>query len=202
LAIALRRFGGWAALACFAWILLGCTERRSEAFVTTDISGGAYAGVYRLADQHGKVRSQEDFKGKVVLLFFGYTHCPDVCLTLLSQLALVMDGLGDDAKRVQVVFVTLDPERDTADRLAGFVGYFHPDFLALRGDGASIAKTAQAFKVSYSKHDSGSAAGYLLDHSAGIYVFDTRGRLRLLMNYGTELTAMVHDVKLLLGEKP
>lgn len=199
---ALKRLGCWLALACCAPGLLGCTEHRSEPFATTDITRASYEATYRLTDQHGRVRSPEDFKGKVVLLFFGYTHCPDVCLTILSQLALVMEGLGEDARRVQVVFVTLDPERDTAGQLASFVGYFHPDFLALRGDEAATAQAARAFRVSYSKHDSGSAAGYLLDHSAGIYAFDTRGRLRLLMNYGTELKSMVHDVKLLLGEEP
>lgn len=191
----------WVLLAA-ALALPGCSAKPAEPFAAVDISAAGYGGKFHLADVHGKVRTQADFNGKVVLLFFGYTHCPDVCLTVLSQLALVMKNLGGDAGRVQVLFVTLDPARDSADRLDGFVKYFHPDFMALRGDEASTAQTAREFGVSYSKHDSGSAAGYLLDHSAGVYVLDTRGRLRLLIDYGSELAAIVHDVKLLLDEKP
>lgn len=185
-----------------ALTLLGCSERKVEPFIATDITGAGYGGDFRLTDHHGKTRTLADFKGKAVLLFFGYTHCPDVCLTILSELAMVQKRLGKDAQRVQVLFVTLDPARDTPEKLAGFVTYFHPDFLALYGDEATIASTAREFKVYYSRHDSGSAAGYLLDHSAGIYGFDPQGRLRILINYGTDLAAIVHDVKLLLGEKP
>lgn len=195
---------GWLkwALVAAALALSGCTEKAHEPFVAADISAAGYGGKFRLADVHGKLRTPADFNGKVVLLFFGYTHCPDVCLTVLTQLALVMKALGKDADRVQVVFVTLDPARDSADRLDGFVKYFYPDFMALRGDEASTAQTAREFGVSYSKHDSGSAAGYLLDHSAGVYVLDARGQLRLLIDYGSSLAGIVHDVKLLLDEKP
>lgn len=185
-----------------ALALVGCTENKTETFAAADISAAGYGGKFRLADSRGRVRTPADFNGKVVLLFFGYTHCPDVCLTVLAQLAQVMKALGKDAERVQVLFVTLDPERDSADRLDGFVKYFHPDFQALRGDEASTAQTAREFGVSYSRHDLGSAAGYLLDHSAGVYVLDARGHLRLLIDYGSDLAAIVHDVKLLLDEKP
>lgn len=198
------RFGLLVA-ACLLVLLLGCAEKDaslSEPFIATDITDAGYGGNFRLIDHNGKTRTLADFKGKAVLLFFGYTHCPDVCLTILSELAMVQKRLGDDAARVQVLFVTLDPARDTPEKLAGYVTYFNESFLALYGDEAAIAKTAGEFKVYYSKHDVGSAAGYLLDHSAGIYGFDTHGRLRLLINYGTDLAAIVHDVKLLLGEKP
>jgi protein SCO1/2 len=191
-------------MACVLTLLSGCADKRvpAEPFVATDITGADFGKDFRLVDHHGKARTLADFKGKAVLLFFGYTHCPDVCLTMLSGLAMVQKRLGDDAARVQVLFVTLDPARDTPEILANFITYFHKDFLALYGDESAIARTAKEFKVSYAKHDSGSAAGYQLDHSAGVYGFDPHGRLRLLINYDAELGSIVHDVKLLLGEKP
>ena len=201
----IERYGLWtAAVACVLALLSGCTDKSApvEPFVATDISGAEFARDFSLVDHHGKLRTLADFKGKVVLLFFGYTHCPDVCLTMLSGLAMVQKQLGDDAERVQVLFVTLDPARDTPEKLASFVTYFHKDFLALYGDESAIARTAKEFKVTYAKHDTGSAAGYLLDHSAGVYGFDPYGRRRLLINYDTELVSIVHDVKLLLGKKP
>ena len=206
MAAAVDRLGPWAAVGLLALALSGCADKKSvpppEPFIAADITSVGYGSDFRLTDHRGKVRTLADFKGKAVLLFFGYTHCPDVCLTILSELAMMQKRLGDDAARVQVVFVTLDPARDTPEKLADFVTYFHRDFLALYGDEAATAKTAAEFRVHYSKHDSGSAAGYFLDHSAGIYGFDTHGRLRLLINYGTDLAAVMHDVKLLLGEKP
>ncbi len=186
-------------------MLSGCTGKSGHApepFIAADITGANYGSDFALFDHHGNKRTLADFRGQAVLLFFGYTHCPDVCLTTLSDLSMVKQRLGNDAARVQVLFVTLDPARDTPEKLAGFVTYFDKDFLALYGDDAAIAKTAGEFKVYYSKHDSGSAAGYFLDHSAGVYGFDSQGRLRLFISYGSELSAIVHDVKLLLGEKP
>jgi protein SCO1/2 len=200
------RFGLWIAATVCALVLTlsGCTDSSapSEPFFATDITGADFGRDFRLVDHHGKTRTLADFKGKAVLLFFGYTHCPDVCLTTLLELAMAQKRLGGDASRVQVLFVTLDPARDTPEKLANFVTYFHQDFLALSGDEATIAKTAKEFKAYYAKHDSGSAAGYFLDHSAGIYGFDAHGRLRILISYGTDLAAIVHDVKLLLGGKP
>ena len=197
--------GFWlAAIVCTLALLSGCADKKvpTEPFVATDVTGADFARDFRLVDHHGKTRVLADFKGKAVLMFFGYTHCPDVCLTALSGLAMVQKKLGKDAARVQVLFVTLDPARDTPDKLASFVTYFDKDFLALYGDEATIAGTAREFKVSYAKHDSGSAAGYLLDHSAGIYGFDSAGHLRVLISHDAELISIVHDVKLLLSEKP
>lgn len=193
-----------AALFCTLALLSGCAEKKApaEPFISTDITGADFARDFHLTDHQGKSRTLADFKGKAVLVFFGYTHCPDVCLTALAELAMVQKRLGKDAERVQVLFVTLDPARDTPDKLASFVTYFDKDFLALYGDEATIAKTAREFKVTYAKHDSDSAAGYLLDHSAGIYGFDPQGHPRLFINHDTELISIVHDVKLLLGEKP
>ncbi|HUW51165.1 MAG TPA: SCO family protein [Sulfuricella sp.] len=192
-----------AALFLLALSLSGCADKKisPEPFIASDISGADFGRDFRLADHHGKIRTLADFRGKAVLLFFGYTNCPDVCLNILSELATVQKRLGDDAARVQVIFVTLDPARDTPEKLANFVTYFNKDFLALYGDDAAIAGTAREFRVSYDKHDSGSAAGYLLDHSVGVYAFDPRGRLRLLINDGVDAASIVHDVKLLLGEK-
>jgi len=198
------RLGLWVAVvACSLALLSGCADKRvpAEPFAANDITGADFGKDFRLVDHHGKTRTLADFKGKVALLFFGYTHCPDVCLTMLSGLSMVQKQLGGDAARVQVLFVTLDPARDTPEMLANFVTYFHNDFLALYGDESATAATAKEFKVAYAKHDSGSAAGYLLDHSAGVYGFDPRGRLRVLINYDTDLVSIVHDVKLLLGEK-
>jgi protein SCO1/2 len=194
----------WTAAACLLALLSGCAEKSvpPEPFAATDITGADFARDFRLVDHNGKARTLADFKGKAVLLFFGYTHCPDVCLTMLSGLAMVQKQLGDDAARVQVLFVTLDPARDTPAKLANFVTYFHKDFLALYGDESATAGTAKEFKVTYAKHDTGSAAGYLLDHSAGVYGFDSRGRLRVLISHDAELMSIVHDVKLLLGEQP
>lgn len=193
-----------AAVACVLTLLSGCADKSTpaEPFVATDITGADFARDFRLVDHHGKARTLADFKGKAVLLFFGYTHCPDVCLTMLTGLAMVQKRLGEDAARVQVLFVTLDPARDTPEKLGNFVSYFHKDFLALYGDESAIARTAKEFKVTYAKHDSGSAAGYLLDHSARVYGFDPRGRPRVLIDHDAELASIVHDVKLLLGEKP
>lgn len=193
-----------AAVACVLTLLSGCADKSTpaEPFVATDITGADFARDFRLVDHHGKARTLADFKGKAVLLFFGYTHCPDVCLTMLTGLAMVQKRLGEDAAKVQVLFVTLDPARDTPEKLGNFVTYFHKDFLALYGDESAIARTAKEFKVTYAKHDSGSAAGYLLDHSARVYGFDPRGRPRVLIDHDAELASIVHDVKLLLGEKP
>lgn len=195
--------GRWAVVLLLALTLFGCTDKNtpSEPFVASDITGADFGRDFRLADHHGKIRTLADFRGKAVLLFFGYTNCPDVCLNLLSKLAEVQKNLGEDAVRVQIIFVTLDPARDTPEKLANYVTYFNKDFLALYGDDKAIAGTAGEFRVSYGKHDAGSAAGYQIDHSVGIYAFDPRGHLRLLIGHDVEATSIVHDMKLLLGEK-
>jgi protein SCO1/2 len=186
-----------------AGLLAGCSGKTPPPapFMATDITGASFGRDFRLSDQNGKIRTLGDFKGKAVLLFFGYTHCPDVCLTTLSELAMVVKELGADGRRVQVLFVTLDPGRDMPASLGKFVTYFHPDFLGLRGDEAATAETAKEFRVYYRRHDSGSAAGYFLDHSAGVYGFDTEGRLRIFIDYGTDPALIMRDVKLLLGKQ-
>lgn len=181
----------WAALA----LLSACAP---EPFLGTDITGADYGKDFHLTDHYGKPRSLADFRGRAVLLFFGYTRCPDVCPTTLSEAALAMKALGEDAKRVQVLFVTLDPERDTRELLAQYVPAFHPDFLGLSGDSAATAKVARDFKVFYQKQPGGTPGGYTLDHSAGSFVFDPSGRLRLYFGYGKGGDALTHDLRILL----
>jgi protein SCO1/2 len=142
-----------------------------------------------------------DFQGKAVVLFFGYTQCPDVCPTTLSTMREAMALLGDDAKRVQVLFATVDPARDTPQLLAQYVPSFHPDFLGLYGDEKTIAATAKDFKVFYLKQPGKTPDSYSVDHSTGSYAFDPTGRLRLLLRHGETPTNVAADLKLLLAGK-
>ena len=188
---------GYPLLVAFAALVLLVACGR-EPFMNTDVSGAAYGKDFRLADHHGKPRTLADFKGKVVLLFFGYTHCPDVCPTTLAEAAAAMQALGAQADRVQVLFVTVDPARDTPALLARYVPSFHPTFLGLHGDEQQIAETTRDFKVFSQKTPGASAESYLIDHSAGTFVFDPQGRLRLYHGYGKGAASLVHDIRLLL----
>lgn len=151
---------------------------------------------FRLTDQHGIPHTLADFRGKVVVMFFGYTQCPDVCPTILADLKNMMDLLGKDADKVQVLFVTLDPERDKPDMLAAYVGAFNPTFLALSGDASATAQTAKTFNITYKKHPT--ASGYGMDHSDGSYVIDQKGQVRLLASYPVHSNALAEDIRLLL----
>ncbi len=145
-----------------------------------------------------KPRTLADYRGKVVVLFFGYTQCPDVCPTTLTELAEVMKRLGPDAKNVQVLFATIDPERDTADLLAHYVPAFDPSFVGLYGDANATARTAKEFKVVYQKQPGPTPSTYSMDHSAGTFVFDPKGRLRLYVGYGQGADVFTHDIRELL----
>jgi protein SCO1/2 len=183
--------------------LAGCdTTAKVEAFKSTDITGANFGKDFQLTDHNGKARSLADFKGRVVVLFFGYTHCPDACPTTLAELALVMKQLGADAKKVQVLFVTVDPERDTPQLLAQYVPSFDPGFVGLYGDLDATARTANEFKVVYQKVAGSSPDNYTMDHSAGTYVFDQAGRLRLFVSYGQGATVLLHDIRILLAQNP
>ncbi|MEN6585288.1 MAG: SCO family protein [Sulfuricella sp.] len=190
----------WLAILLVIW-LAGCLDTRTEElqFRGTDIAGAAAGRDFHLTDQNGRMRSLADFRGKVVLLTFGYTHCPDICPTTLASLAAVVRSLGEEGKRVQVLFVTLDPARDKPALLARYMPFFNPDFLGLYGDDAATAAAAKAFGVFYQKQYTGSASGYTLDHSAGIYAFDPQGRLRLHMAYDSSAKDIAHDVRLLMN---
>ena len=182
-------------LAC---VLAACNDGKPS-FKNTDITGADYAKGFALTDHTGKARTLEDFKGKVVSIFFGFTHCPDVCPTTLAEMKGVLDKLGpDDAKRVQVLFVTIDPERDTPALLANYVPAFHPSFLGLVGSPEATAKMAKDFKVFYQKVPGKTATSYTIDHSAGSFVFDRDGRVRLFVKHAQGVDALVGDLKRLL----
>ena len=180
--------------------LCGCNQpEAAQPFISTNVTGIDSGKDFRLTDHLGKQRTLSDFKGKVVVLFFGYTHCPEVCPNTLVELARAMKRLGSDADRVQVLFITLDPERDTQTLLAQFVPSFNPKFIGLYGTPEQIAETAKEFHLFYSKQPGNSPGNYTLDHSAGTYIYDRSGRLRLHAAYGQGVDALVHDIKLLLN---
>ncbi|HEY6242180.1 MAG TPA: SCO family protein [Burkholderiales bacterium] len=170
------------------------------AFKGVDVTGQGYGGDFQLLGHDGKPRAPADFRGKVVLLTFGFTRCPDVCPTSLAALARAMDALGKDRKRVQVALVTVDPERDTPILLAKYVTAFDPDFLGLVGDAAATRQVARAFKVFYQKVPT-SKGDYTMDHSTGYYVVDRKGRTRLMFRYGQPVADMAYDIRLLLDEE-
>jgi protein SCO1 len=170
-----------------------------SSFKNTDVTGLDYAKDFALTDHNGKPRTLADFKGKAVLVFFGYVHCPDVCPTTMSEMAGVMQQLGPLADRVQVLFITVDPERDTPELLSKYVPAFDPRFLGLTGDKAATEKVAKDFRVFYQKVPGKEPGSYSMDHTAGSYVFDPQGRIRLFVRHGEGAEPIVHDLKLLLS---
>lgn len=191
----------------WCWILLfllGCSPEASQnapVFVGSAVTGMKVGSDAVLVGHDGKPYRLADFKGKVVALFFGYTHCPDVCPTTMAEMSRSIKLLGARARYVKVVFVTLDPERDTVEVLKRYVPYFNADFIGLRGDEDVTKKLAQDFKMFYARQESDSKAGYLIDHSAGVYVFNRKGDLRLYLNHGQKAKDIAHDLELLLAEK-
>jgi protein SCO1/2 len=177
---------------------LGACTNSAEKFVNTDLTGLDYAKDFALTDQNGKARTLADFKGKAVVVFFGYTQCPDVCPTTMAEMALVMKQLGDLANQVQVLFVTVDPERDTQALLAAYVPNFDSRFLGLYGDRLATEKTAKDFKIFYQKVPGKTANSYTVDHTAGSYVFDREGRIRLFLRHGQGPDPIAHDLRILL----
>lgn len=192
----------WLRYAVAAAVLLvaGCQPAtQPPVFNATDITGAEFARDFTLTDHNGQTRSLGDFRGKAVAIFFGYTHCPDVCPTTLSDFAAAMEQLGPQAERVQVIFVTVDPLRDTPDLLKQFVPAFHPSFLGMYADGPTLERLAKEYKIVYQKTAVKAADDYLIDHSAGTYVYDPAGKLRLLVPYGSSPDAIAQDLKTLLG---
>lgn len=187
-------------LSAALFALAGCHGPSSASFKATDITGAEFARQLSLTDHHGKPRSLEDFKGKVIVVFFGYTQCPDVCPTALATLREVREKLGPDGNHLQVLFVTVDPERDTEQVLAQYVPAFHPDFIGLYGSAEATAQVAKEFKVFYSKNPGKTPTSYTVDHSAGVFVFDTQGRIRLFGSYGQTVDSYLHDIRALLVE--
>jgi len=177
---------------------LGACSPEKPSFKSVDVTGADFGRELRLADHTGKVRTLADFKGKVTVVSFGFTQCPDVCPTTLAELKLVKEKLGKDGERLQVLFVSVDPERDTPELLAKYVPAFDPSFLGLSGDAEATARTAKEFRVFYQKVPGSSPQNYSVDHTAASYVYDPQGRLRLFARYGQGADPLVYDVKLLL----
>ena len=178
----------------------GAAPTPSLSFKSIDITGADYARDFNLPDADGKHRSLAEFKGRVVVVFFGFTQCPDVCPTTLLELAAVKKALGADGARVQGIFITVDPERDTPALLKAYVNNFGADFVALRGTPEETLATAKAFKVFYAKVPGSTESNYTVDHTAASYVFDTQGRVRLFTRYGTGAEALAQDLKVLLAQ--
>jgi protein SCO1/2 len=204
----LKRGLGLAAGLAMAVLLASCGERTggagpappADAFKGIDITGAQYADALSLPDADGRLRTLADFKGKVTVVFFGFTQCPDVCPTTLAELAEVKRRLGPGGERVQGVFVTIDPERDTPELLRAYMGSFDPSFVALRGTAEQTAATAKTFKVFYAKVPGRTEGSYTMDHTAGSYVFDTQGRVRIFTRHGMGPDALLHDLKQLLDQ--
>ena len=191
------------ALAAVVLVALSACSREGPSFKTSDVTGSAIGGGgLALTDHTGKARTLADFRGKAVVVFFGYTQCPDVCPTTLATLAESMKQMGGDADRVQVLFVTVDPERDTQELLSNYVPAFDKRFLGLRGDAAATERVAKDFKVIYQKQPGATPGSYSMDHSAGVYVFDPQGRIRLYASHGQGPDVFAHDLRELLRASP
>lgn len=192
-------------MVCASLMLGGChssaTPDSSSALTGlhgTDITGADFANTLQLTDHTGKPTQLSDFKGKVVVLFFGYTHCPDICPTTMSELANAMKKMGANSDQIQVLFVTLDPERDTPSVLAQYVPSFDKRFIGLYGSPDQIANVASNFKIFYSKQQEQGQSGYTIDHSAGVYVFDKQGKIRIYLKYGQKPQEIADDLSKLL----
>ena len=195
----MRRLAATIVMMLIAAALAGC-GRGGDApkFNLTDVSGAGFGKELNLTDHNGRPRTLADFRGKVVIVFFGFTHCPDVCPTTLAEMAQVVKALGPDGDQVQVLLVTVDPERDTPEVLRQYVPSFHPAFLGLYGDAAATARAAKEFKV-YVQKQPVKDGGYSVDHGAGTFILDREGRLRLFAQYGQGAAAILPDIRLLLA---
>ncbi|MDO8449272.1 MAG: SCO family protein [Rhodoferax sp.] len=194
---ALKFIATCAMVAGAAGLISACSEKKPS-FAAIDLTGADYARDFALTDHNGQPRTIKDFTGKVVVLFFGYTQCPDVCPTSMAELAEVKKLLGKDGERLQGLFVTVDPQRDTPEVLKGYMANFDPSFLALYTTPDKLEALAKEYKVYFKKVDGKTPTSYTMDHSAGSYVYDTQGKLRLYTRYGTGAQPLAADIKLLL----
>ncbi len=181
--------------------LAACSPEKPK-FNGIDITGADYAQDFTLTDHNNQRRSLSDFKGKVVVLFFGYTQCPDVCPTSMTELAEVKRLLGADGDKLQGVFVTVDPARDTTELLTAYMGNFDPTFVAFVPTADELADVAKRFKIYYKKQEGKTPTSYTMDHSAGSYVYDTQGRVRLYSRYGSGAKVLAQDIQMLLKTTP
>ena len=182
-----------------AAVLTACSPD-GPAFRGVNLTGADYARDFSLTDHNGQLRSLKDLRGKVVVVFFGFTQCPDVCPTSMQELAEVKAALGADGERLQGIFISVDPERDTLELLKAYMENFDPSFLALRPTPEQLPALAKDFKIYYKKVDGTTPTSYSMDHSAGSYLYDPQGRLRVYYRYGSGTEALTEDVRLLLGE--
>lgn len=197
----LKLIASGALLAGMIGILSACSDNKPQ-FTAIDVTGADYAKDFQLTDHNGQPRSLQDFRGKVVVMFFGYTQCPDVCPTSMTELVEVKKLLGADGDKLQGLFVSVDPARDTPELLKAYMANFDPTFLALyAGSPEKLAALAKDYKVYYKKVEGKTPTSYTMDHSAGSYIYDTEGRLRLYTRYGSGAPAMASDIKLLLQQK-
>ncbi len=192
-----KTLAGLAALAASASFLMGCTPDKPQ-FKSIDLTGADYAQGFSLNDHNGQLRTLKDFAGKIVVVFFGFTQCPDVCPTSMAELAQVKKVLGPDGDKLQAIFITVDPERDTPELLKAYMVNFDPTFLALRPAPEQLAQVAKDFKIYYKKVDGKTPGSYTMDHSAGSYIFDGNGRIRLYNRYGSGADALASDIRLLI----
>ena len=190
-----------AAYACISGVtsfLIACSQEEKPQFKSIDLTGADYATGFALADQNGQQRSMKDFAGKVVIVFFGFTQCPDVCPTSMAELAQIKKAMGADGSKLQVVFITVDPERDTPELLKAYMGNFDPTFIALRPTIEQLPQVAKDFKIYYKKVEGTTPGSYSMDHSAGSYVYDPKGNIRLYSRYGNDAQGLTSDFRLLL----
>jgi protein SCO1 len=185
------------AVGLFSLNLTACSEKKLE-FKSVDLTGATYARDFALPDVNGQTKGVKDFAGKVLVVFFGFAQCPDVCPTTLAEVAEAKKLLGPDGDKLQAVFITIDPERDTAQVLKAYMANFDPSFVALRGSAEQTAATAKEFKVFYKKVEGQTQTAYTMEHSAGSYVFDPSGKVRLYTRYQLGAQALADDVRLLL----
>lgn len=197
---ALQLIAAGAISICATGLLGACSEKKAE-FRGVDVTGAEYARDIPLTDHNGQPRHIKDFAGKVVVVFFGYTQCPDVCPTTMAEVAEVKRSLGAEGDKVQGVFVTIDPERDTAQLLQAYMASFDPTFVALRGSIEQTQAAAKEFKVFFAKVPGKTPETYTMDHTAASFIFDKAGRVRVYARYGSGAQALADDIKLLLAEQ-
>lgn len=202
-----RRMFLWVGLLTSVLALTACDKLgfgdndAKPSFKGVDITGAEYARTLSMSDQDGRPRTLGDFKGKVLVVFFGYTQCPDVCPTTMAELAQVKKALGPDGQRVQGIFVTIDPERDTPELLKAYLANFDPSFVALRGTPDQTIAAAKEFKVFFAKAPGKTPESYTMDHTAASFLFDAQGRVRVFSRYGSGAQPLTDDLKTLLAEK-
>jgi len=181
-------------LSVLVLFISSCNSKIEPAFLSADITNASFGRDFKLSDHNGDIRSLADFKGKVIVLFFGYTSCPDICPSIMGKLARTIKKLGNNSNHVQVLFISVDPEHDTPALLKQYVSTFNPTFLGLSGDLQTTRNIAKEFKIAFQKQTGTTQDSYVMEHSTGVYIFDPKGKLRLYVNSGTNIDIISHDI--------